>query len=197
MEFYWALKKASSKYETLERLGNNPAFYPKEGYPTGRPGLATPAGQDLKPDHLLRVWFSYTVPLPCGCLIFVLFAHILALLQKLSWPLKREDVYHTKNKSIIWVETRHELGLSGVASWQPFKLTSFSTSVIALHRAQKNVCKHKEVQLCTWCVLCVSRKLVTKRQVLAADTRFPCVQHCLKAFCGFRAKAWKVIRRKK
>lgn len=75
----------------------------------------------------------------------MLFAHILALLQKLSWPLKREDVYHAKNKSIIWVETRHELGLSGVASWQPFKLTSFNTSVIA-HGAQKNACKHKEVQ---------------------------------------------------
>lgn len=145
MEFYWVLK-VSNTYVNLERLGSNPALCPKEGYPTGRPELASPAGQALKPEHLLRVWFFYTVPLPRGCLIFVLFAHILALLQKLSWPLKREDVYHAKNKSIIWVETRHELGLSGVASWQPFKLTSFNTSVIALHGAQKNVCKHKEVQ---------------------------------------------------
>lgn len=51
-------------------------------------------------------------------------------------------------------------------------------------------------QLHTRRYLHVLGKLVTKRQAPAADTCFPCDQHGLEAFCGFKDKAWKAVKRK-
>lgn len=51
-------------------------------------------------------------------------------------------------------------------------------------------------QLHNSCYFCMLGKLVMEGQVSAADTSFPCIWHCLEAFCGPKPKAYKAVKRK-